>query len=78
LADLLHELRWLEAKNEAGLIFFLPTDFAAAIATLPKEDGRQRILRLLEEALRREIHFITRNAGAVSMLVEYILVVRCA
>ena len=81
LADLLHELRWLEAKNEAGLTFDLTADFAEAMKALPETDGRQRNLRLLDEALRRDIHFIARHseglsAGVVSVLVEQLLVVR--
>ena len=61
LADLLHELLWLEAKNAAGLVFDLLRDFKAATDALPKTDNRHRILRLLDEALRRDIHFIARH-----------------
>jgi WD40 repeat protein len=61
LADLLHELRWLETKNEAGLTFDLPFDFQTAIKALPMTDSRWRILNLLDEALRRDIHFIARH-----------------
>lgn len=62
LADLLHELRWLETKNEAGLTFDLTADFYAALKTLPTTGSRHRILRLLDEALRRDIHFIARHS----------------
>lgn len=61
LADLLHELPWLEAKNAAGLVFDLLLDFKKATDALPKTDDRHRILRLLDEALRRDIHFIARH-----------------
>jgi len=60
-ADLLHELPWLEAKNAAGLLFDLPHDFRAAISALPKQDDRRRILKLLDKALRRDLHFIARH-----------------
>lgn len=59
---MLHELRWLEAKNEAGLTFDLTANFAEAMKVLPETDVRQRNLRLLYEALRRDIHFIARHA----------------
>jgi WD40 repeat protein len=62
LADLLHDLRWLEAKNAAGLAFDLPHDYSAAIGALDAKDGRHRILSLLGEALWRDIHFIARHA----------------
>jgi WD40 repeat protein len=61
LAELLHELRWLEVKGAAGLAFDLPHDFRAALSTLPLSDDRRRTLRLLNEALRRDLHFIDRH-----------------
>ena len=61
LANLLQDLRWLEAKNSAGLAFDLPHDFSEAIVALPEEDDRRRIFFLLDEALRRELHFIDRH-----------------
>jgi hypothetical protein len=82
LADLLHELKWLEAKNAAGLIFDLGFDFRAAIDFLSHSSGaevsgvrehgkhetaksareiKRRRLKLLDEALRRDIHFIDRH-----------------
>ncbi len=62
LADLLHELRWLEAKNEAGLTFDLTADYHEALSALPADDARRKMLRLLEEAIRHDIHFIARHA----------------
>ncbi len=62
LVDLLHELRWLEAKNEAALTFDLTADFRDALGAIPADDSRRKILRLLDEALRRDIHFIARHA----------------
>jgi WD40 repeat protein len=61
LAGLLHDLRWLETKTEAGLVFDLANDYREAVATLPEENGQRRLLRLLEEALRRDFHFIARH-----------------
>jgi len=61
-ADLLQDLRWLEVKVVAGLTFDLPFDFRAAIKSLPETDDRHRILRLLDEALGRDLQFIARHA----------------
>src|SRR5262249_14656413 len=61
LAALLHDLRWLAAKNVARLTFDLATDLRGALSTLSVEDSRCGILRLLDEALRRDIHFIVRH-----------------
>src|SRR5262249_51219358 len=63
LADLLRDLPYLEAKNAAGLAFDLPHDFRTAIEALPTTDGRRRTLRLLDEALRRDLHFIDGHRG---------------
>ncbi len=62
LADLLHELRWLEQKNASGMVFDLLHDFSTAIDSLPFQDPRSIVLRLLDEALRRDIHFIARHS----------------
>ena len=62
LADLLQELRWLEAKSEAGLTFDLTADFRDVLRVLPADDSRCKTLDLLNEALRRDIHFIDRHA----------------
>ena len=58
LAGLLLELRWLERKNEAGLVFDLPSDYMVARSHLPGSHRSHRILSLLEEALRRNINFV--------------------
>jgi hypothetical protein len=59
LADLLHELRWLEVKAEAGLVFDLIGDFTAAAGLAEGAVGRR--LELLEEALRRWSNFLSRH-----------------
>ncbi|NUQ65476.1 MAG: DUF4062 domain-containing protein, partial [Pirellulales bacterium] len=55
-------LPFLEAKVQAGMAFELVRDFSAAVESLPTGRPQHRILRLLDEALRREIHFIARHA----------------
>lgn len=71
LADLLHELRWLETKNEAGLAFDLLADFADALRVLPDADGRKRNLRLVDEALRRDVAFIDAHAKEITLYATY-------
>jgi WD40 repeat protein len=61
LADLLLDLHWLEAKNGLGLIFDAGHDFSASQKTLAVDDARRRSLGLLDEALRRDMHFIDRH-----------------
>jgi WD40 repeat protein len=56
------ELHFLEAKNVAGKIFDLAAEFSEAVNLLSEERPQRRILRLLNEALRRDIHFIARHA----------------
>ena len=58
-------LRFLEAKAEAGLVFDLAEDFTRALRGLPKRHPNRRILALLEEALRRDIHFIARHPSTL-------------
>ena len=62
LEKLLTDILFLEARNESGSIFDLAKDFAATIAALPRERPQRHVLPLLEEALRRDIHFIARHA----------------
>jgi WD40 repeat protein len=64
-AALLLDLRFLEAKAEAGLVFELAADFASVVAALPADDPRRRYLGLIEEALRREINFLSRHPAAL-------------
>ena len=62
LVALLEDLNWLEAKTSAGLVFDLPRDMTEARALIPADHPQHRILGLLEQGLRQEIHFIARNA----------------
>jgi WD40 repeat protein len=59
--QLLTDLAFLEAKAETGMVFDLAADFSAAIGGMPADRPLLRILRLLEDALRRDIHFIPRH-----------------
>jgi WD40 repeat protein len=43
------------------MIFSLLQDFADALAAMPADHPRRRILALLDEAMRRDVHFIARH-----------------
>jgi WD40 repeat protein len=53
---------FLEAKVSHGMAFDLVEDFTNAVDALPSECVERMRLRLLDEALRRDIHFIARHA----------------
>jgi WD40 repeat protein len=57
-ADLLVHLPFLESKAAAGLVFGLAADFTAVADALSEGQPRLRLLRLLEEALRTDLHFL--------------------
>ncbi|HUT88238.1 MAG TPA: DUF4062 domain-containing protein [Thermoguttaceae bacterium] len=63
LEGTLRDLPFLEGKVTAAMVFELAGDFAAAVAALPDDRPQCRILRLLEDALRRDIHFIARHVN---------------
>ena len=44
------------------MIFELVKDFSAVLDAMPADHPKRRILRLLEEALRCDVHFIARHA----------------
>jgi WD40 repeat protein len=62
LVATLESVFFLEAKVTRGMAFDLPADYATALRHLPSNHPRHRIARLLEEALRRDLHFIARHA----------------
>jgi WD40 repeat protein len=64
-AGLLTDITFLSAKVEAGLVFELAADFAAAAEALPSRHPQARILRLLEEGLWRDVHFLSRHPTAL-------------
>ena len=43
------------------MIFELAKDFHDTVAEMPPEHPRRRMLSLLEDAIRRDIHFIDRH-----------------
>ena len=43
------------------MIFDLASDFAAALSALPSGHSKRRLITLLDEAIRRDIHFIDRH-----------------
>ena len=43
------------------MIFDLVKDFADVLDAMPQEHPRHRILKLLDEAVRRDVHFIDRH-----------------
>ena len=61
LISLLLDLCWLEAKAEAGLVFDLAMDFTRAADRIPADRSARRHLRLLEQALRADLHFLARH-----------------
>jgi len=62
LEGTLTDLPFLEGKTTVGMVFDLAADFASAVDALPDERPQHRILRLLEQALCRDIRFIARHA----------------
>lgn len=56
---------FLEAKTRGGMVFELALDFDSAVEAMPSDRPMQRLLSLLGDALRREIHFVSRHAGAL-------------
>lgn len=58
----LENIFFLEAKVTCGMAFDLAEDFTAALDALPTENLERKRLRLLEEALRRDLHFIAHRA----------------
>jgi WD40 repeat protein len=65
LLDPQQGLFFLEAKAEAGLIFDLAMDFSCAIRQLPETRSSRRHLRLIEQALRYDLHFLDRHPTAL-------------
>ena len=56
-------LPFLEANVTAGRAFDLPTMLTAAVSALADDRPQRRILKLLEKALRHDIHFIVRHTS---------------
>lgn len=47
------------------MIFELEKDFADALAVLPADHPKRRMLGLLREAVRRDIHFVARHPATI-------------
>jgi WD40 repeat protein len=65
VAELLCDWQFLEAKAEAGLVYELAGDLERAVANLAADHPRRRLLGLLEEAVRADIHFLGRHPGCL-------------
>jgi hypothetical protein len=61
----LENIFFLEAKVTHDMTFDLAEDFTAAVDALPPEHVERNRLRLLDEALRRDIHFIAHHADGL-------------
>jgi WD40 repeat protein len=61
LEELFCDLPFLEAKAAAGMTFDLAGEYTRAVELLPAGAPGRPLLRLLEEALRTDIHFIARH-----------------
>lgn len=61
LCFLLTDISFLESKATTVSVFDLANDLSRAIDVIPREDPYHKTLRLLEEALHRNIHFIARH-----------------
>jgi WD40 repeat protein len=62
---LLTDIEYLETKAEAGLVVELAGDFSAVAAALPPRHQYMHLLKRLEEALRRDLHFLTRHPSCI-------------
>jgi WD40 repeat protein len=54
-----------EAKAEAGMVFDLVRDFGEAVRRLPSSHSSWRFVRLLEQVLRYDAHFLSRHPTAI-------------
>ena len=61
LETVLTTLAFLEAKAEGARVFDLASDFTRALETLPPGRPNGLIINLLDQAIRRELHFIGRH-----------------
>jgi WD40 repeat protein len=64
-ADLLLDIGFLEAKAQAGMIFELAADLQAVSASASLTPVQRGRLELIEEAIRRDIEFLSSRPGAI-------------
>ncbi|MGD0040450.1 MAG: AAA family ATPase, partial [Isosphaeraceae bacterium] len=57
----LKDVDFTEAKAEAGYVFDLVMDFTRSVERITVDHGAHRQLRLLEQALRSDLHFLARH-----------------
>ncbi len=55
------DLMFFEAKSGAGLIFELTDELRTAADTMPQHHPQKHLIKILDKALRRDIHFIARH-----------------
>jgi WD40 repeat protein len=65
LESVLLDLPYLEARAEAGEIFLLAADLGIATVALPTARPLARLLRLVHQAIQRELNFIARHPTAL-------------
>ena len=65
LVGTLENIFFLEARVTKGTAFDLALDFSDAVSHLPSNEPQHLILRLLEEAFRRDIHFVVRHPSTL-------------
>jgi WD40 repeat protein len=61
LETLFQDIHFLEAKTEVGLVFDLADELRLSVETLPAGRPDRRLICLLDEALRRHLHFVARH-----------------
>jgi WD40 repeat protein len=65
LTRLLADPAFLDAKAEAGLLAELVSDFAETLEEMPGDHPDRPLLRLLDESLRADLHFLARHPGSL-------------
>lgn len=61
LEELLTDFRFLDVKTQAGFVFGLADDLSSAWKKMPSDRPMRSVLRLLDESIQRDIHFIARH-----------------
>jgi WD40 repeat protein len=64
-AELLTQREFVEARAEEEPLYDLVNDYADVSKALPGGHPRELLLRLIEEALRTDLHFLARHPGAL-------------
>ncbi|MFZ2955633.1 MAG: HEAT repeat domain-containing protein [Candidatus Ozemobacteraceae bacterium] len=58
---LLLDIDYLEAKAQSGFLFDLASEFSSTIELMPPQARKKSLLRLLEKAIRADLHFLSRH-----------------